>query len=99
MNDIDINVEIEKCPKYNQMVRQLENLEELEYEDVCELERDLIDLQIEIKNKLGAVGLLLQAQPLCEDIENVSVRKRIIEIDKSEEAEHFILTPFLVTNC
>lgn len=81
---------IENWPNYNTMVRQLENLDDIEYDDVCELEKRLIEFQQEIRARLGVLALLVPA-PLEEDIAKVSTRRRIIEIEKSEEAEHFYL--------
>ena len=83
-----MNDDIENWPGYDQMVRQLDKLEELQYEDVCELEKKLIELQ---KAMINENVLLVLVDPLSEDLDRVAVRKSIIEIQRSKEAEVFHL--------
>jgi hypothetical protein len=89
MNDDDnFNFGVESWPGYDDMVDQLKNLDELEYEDVCDLENKLIKLQQDV---IKTNVLLSLFEPLSEDLEAVRLRKSLIEIEKSKEAEIFHL--------
>lgn len=87
MNDYEQNF-IENWPGYEEMIHQLDRMNELNYDDLCELENTLIELQKAIINDNILLALF---NPLSEDIEDVALRKSIIEMESFKEAESFYL--------
>lgn len=87
MNDYEQNF-IENWPGYEEMIHQLDRMNELNYDDLCELENTLIELQKVIINDNILLALF---NPLSEDIEDVALRKSIIEMESFKEAESFYL--------